>query len=112
MPESFLPGLYAGARALVMPSTYEGFGLPCVEAMACGTPVVAVAAAALPGTCGGAALLVAPHDERALADAVLSAACEEPVRAALIERGLARARAFSWDASAQTTHDALAALLP
>ena len=65
-----LPGLYAGARAFVLPSRYEGFGLTCLEAMACGVPVVAADRAALPETCGGAALLVDPDDPDALADAV------------------------------------------
>ena len=59
-----LPALYAGARAVVMASTYEGFGLPCLEAMAAGVPVVAAAAGALPETCGAAALLFDPGDPR------------------------------------------------
>jgi glycosyltransferase involved in cell wall biosynthesis len=89
-----LPGLYAGALAFVLPSVYEGFGLPVLEAMACGTPVVAADATALPETCGGAALLADPHDARAVADAVDAAlAAPAPLRA----RGLARAAAFSWE---------------
>ena len=68
--EERLPGLYAGALALVLPSLYEGFGLPCLEAMACGVPVVASNAAALPETCGDAALLVDPRDASGFADAL------------------------------------------
>jgi glycosyltransferase involved in cell wall biosynthesis len=104
-----LPGLYAAARAVVMPSLYEGFGIPCIEAMASGTPVVAANRAALPETCGDAALLVEPDDRDALADAVVRAATDESLRAALIERGLARARRFSWQATAERTDAVLAA---
>jgi len=92
-----LPALYAGAECFVLPSLYEGFGLPCLEAMACGTPVVASNAGALPETCGDAALLVDPRDPSAIADAVDRAIGDARLRTA----GLARAAQFSWDRTAR-----------
>jgi glycosyltransferase involved in cell wall biosynthesis len=109
VPDSELPGLDAGARAFVLPSRYEGFGLTCLEAMACGTPVVAADRAALPETCGDAALLVDPDDARAFNDAVRRAASEEPLRARLREAGLRRAAQFTWERAARATDGLLLA---
>ena len=64
VPDALLPGLYAGAEAFALPSLYEGFGLPVLEAMACGTPVIAADTTALPATAGGAARLAAPEAVR------------------------------------------------
>jgi glycosyltransferase involved in cell wall biosynthesis len=108
VPERLLPGLYAGARAFAMPSLYEGFGLPCLEAMACGTPVVAAHRAALPETCGGAALLADPDDPEAFAVALVRAATDEAERARLIAAGRERAAAFTWERTAELTDAALA----
>jgi glycosyltransferase involved in cell wall biosynthesis len=107
VPEPELPGLYAGARAFVLPSLYEGFGLTCLEAMACGTPVVAADRAALPETCGGAALLVDPDDPGAVADAAVAAATDGPERERLVAAGRERAGSFSWDRTARETHAAI-----
>ena len=88
------------ASALVFPSLYEGFGLPPLEAMACGCPVASSNAAALPETTGDAARLFDPHDPRAIAEALLDVLAD-PVP--WVERGLARAAGFSWDATARGT---------
>jgi glycosyltransferase involved in cell wall biosynthesis len=101
VPEEHLPGLYAGAAAFVLPSLHEGFGLPCLEAMASGTPVVASNRGALPETCGDAALLVDPDDHAAIADAVMAAVGDEQVARRLRDAGLARAAGFSWDRAAR-----------
>ncbi|MBM2849170.1 MAG: hypothetical protein HW418_2112 [Anaerolineales bacterium] len=96
-----LPALYSAARVLAYPSIYEGFGLPMLEAMACGTPVVTSTASCMPEVAGDAALLVPPTDVDALAAALDRALTDEALRADLIARGRARARQFSWAKSAQ-----------
>jgi glycosyltransferase involved in cell wall biosynthesis len=111
VPEHLLPSLYAGARAFAMPSLYEGFGLPCLEAMACGTPAVAADRAALPETCGEAALLADPEAPEAFAAALVRAATDETERARLIEAGRERAAVFTWYRTAELTDAALAAAL-
>ncbi len=92
--------LYAGAVALAYPSLYEGFGLPCVEAMACRCPVVASAVSSVPEVVGDAGLLVEPTDVEALADALSRCLGDTELRATLIERGTAQAARFTWERSA------------
>ena len=96
-----LPALYSAARILAYPSLYEGFGLPMLEAMACGTPVVASTASCLPEVAGDAALLVDPYDVAELTDALTRLHTDEALRADLIARGRRRAAAFKWDDSAR-----------
>lgn len=100
VPDDELPALYAAASVFAYPSLYEGFGIPPLEAMACGTPVVASTAGALPEVLGDAALLVDPTDEAALADALLAAAED---RGTLRRRGLQRAAGFTWERAARET---------
>ena len=101
VPETDLVALYGGAEVLAYPSHFEGFGLPVVEAMACGTPVVTTDVPALREVAGGAAVLVPLGDEAALADAVATFVTDPQARAAARARGLARAATFSWEGSAQ-----------
>jgi glycosyltransferase involved in cell wall biosynthesis len=104
VPDDELPALYAKARLLLMPSLYEGFGLPVLEAMASGTPVVAANRGALPETAGDAALVVEPDE---FAEAALEALDDER----LIAAGLERAARFSWDRTASETDAAIGRLL-
>ena len=111
VPDALLPGLYAGAEAFALPSLYEGFGLPVLEAMACGTPVIAADATALPDTAGGAARLAPPEGEAfaaAIGEVLGSAAERTRLRAA----GLVRASPFTWDRTAREVDAVLRRLSP
>ncbi|MDW8069111.1 MAG: glycosyltransferase family 1 protein, partial [Anaerolineae bacterium] len=105
IPEADLPALYSAATLFVFPSLYEGFGLPVLEAMACGLPVVCSHTSSLPEVAGDAALLVDPADIRALAAAIERALADETLRATLQARGLERARSFTWEDTAQRTRE-------
>jgi glycosyltransferase involved in cell wall biosynthesis len=99
VPEATLAVLYRKAAMFVFPSLYEGFGLPPLEAMAAGTPVITSKVSSLPEVVGDAALLVDPMDAGAIADAMARVLDDEALRRDLIRRGLERARAFSWTRS-------------
>jgi len=103
VPDAALPGLYRGASMLVFPSRGEGFGLPPLEAMACGTPVVAGRAGSIPEVVGDAALLVDPGDPAAIAAAMRRLDGDHGLRARLVAKGLARAAALRWPACAEAT---------
>jgi glycosyltransferase involved in cell wall biosynthesis len=98
-----LRALYAMAEAFAYPSLAEGFGLPILEAMACGTPVVTSCSAAMPEVAGDAALLIDPLDEAAIADALRRLVESPALRADLRGRGLLRARRHTWRATAERT---------
>ncbi len=109
--ESDLPALYTGADVFCFPSLYEGFGIPVLEAMACGTPVVASNTSSLPEAAGDAALLVSPTDTDALADALGRAIDDTDLRAQLVQSGLSQCQRFSWRDSAGVLHMAYMELL-
>ncbi|MCL4868136.1 MAG: glycosyltransferase family 4 protein [Anaerolineae bacterium] len=103
VPEEDLPGLYTLATLFVFPSLYEGFGLPPLEAMACGTPVLTSHGSAMAEICGEAAYLVDPTSEKAIAEGILGLLADAGQRRGLGERGLVQARQYSWQRAAQET---------
>jgi glycosyltransferase involved in cell wall biosynthesis len=105
--EDLLPSLYAGAVATVYPSMYEGFGLPALEAMASGSPVLAGKRSSLPEVVGDAGLLVDPHDVEAIAEGICRIVGDSALRDELRGKGLLRARQFSWDEAARKTWEVL-----
>lgn len=103
VPTPDLPALYSAATALVFPSFHESFGLPVVEAFACGTPVLTSNGTALREVAGGAALLVDPASPREIMDGCIALAENEVLRRELAQSGMARARDFSWAVAARET---------
>jgi alpha-1,3-rhamnosyl/mannosyltransferase len=101
--DRLLPQLYAGARLFVYPSIYEGFGLPPVEAMASGTPVIVSNRSCLPEVCGEAARYIDPADPDAFTAAIEESLTDDEWRTEMIPRGLERARMYSWDRCIENT---------
>ena len=98
-----LPALYSAAQAFVYPSLYEGFGLPPLEAMACGAPVITSNSTSLPEVVGDAGLTHAPDDARALTASMAKVLGDFNTRAHFQRAGLARAQQFSWERAARAT---------
>jgi glycosyltransferase involved in cell wall biosynthesis len=96
-----LPALYAGAKAFIFPSLYEGFGFPTLEAMACGCPVVVSNVASLPEVCGDAAYYIDPHNIESIAEGIYRVLTDESLRQSLINKGLERVKLFSWKKAAK-----------
>jgi len=111
IPEEELPLWYAAATVFVFPSIYEGFGMPPLEAMACGTPVITSNTSSLPEVVGDAGIMVSPTDTTALAEAMQRILTSADVRADLRTRGLKRAQQFSWTQTAIKTLEAYRAAL-
>lgn len=103
VPAADLPALYCGAGVLALPSHYEGFGFPVLEAMGCGTPVVIAQTSSLPEVAGDAALTCDPREAASLADALTRALNDSALRADLTRRGHARAAQFTWEKTARET---------
>jgi glycosyltransferase involved in cell wall biosynthesis len=101
--EEDLPALYGGSDVFLFPSFYEGFGLPVVEAMACGTPAITSNVSSLPEVAGEACLLVDPYDVDSLTDATYRVLTDSHLRQELQERGSARAAQFTWNRTARET---------
>jgi glycosyltransferase involved in cell wall biosynthesis len=107
VPDEELRHLHSGALALVLPSQAEGFGLPAVEAAACGAPVIATTSSSLPELLDGGGIFIAPGDDAAIATAFRTLLADEPARRAMGERARERASRLSWDRSARTTLELL-----
>lgn len=103
VPDGDLPALYSAATVFAYPSLYEGFGLPVLESMACGTPVVTSNVGGTGEVAGDAALLVGPRDTQGLAEALARSLSDEVLRALLRVRGVKRASQFSWERTARET---------
>ncbi|MBI1865012.1 MAG: glycosyltransferase family 4 protein [Nitrospirae bacterium] len=105
VPRDEMAAIYAGASCFVFPSIYEGFGLPVLEAMACGTPVVTSNISSMPEVAGGAAVLVDPYDEESIASGILAVVSDPSLQGQLRREGILRSRTFSWDRAARETLD-------
>jgi len=102
-----IPAVYSGASMFVYPSHYEGFGMPPLEAMSCGVPVITSDNTSLPEVVGSAALLVKSTDEKSITDAILKLMSTKTLRDSMVEKGYAQCQKFSWDKSAKKIYKSL-----
>jgi glycosyltransferase involved in cell wall biosynthesis len=107
VPDNFLPALFSGAITFVYPSIYEGFGLPILEAMATGTPVITSDRTALPEVSQGAAVHVNPLDTADITEALHRLISDSAIRQRLRSEGLARSQQLTWDRAARSTAEVL-----
>jgi alpha-1,3-rhamnosyl/mannosyltransferase len=105
IPDHDLRAVYTGAQALIYPSLYEGFGLPIVEAMACGCPVICSNVSSMPEVAGDAAVLINPRQSSELAQAIETVVHDTGARTLLAEKGRQRALGFTWESTANQTLD-------
>jgi alpha-1,3-rhamnosyl/mannosyltransferase len=105
IPDHDLRAVYTGAQALIYPSLYEGFGLPLVEAMACGCPVICSNVSSMPEVAGDAAVLIDPMQSSELAQAIENVVHDTGLRNFLVEKGRQRALGFTWESTADQTLD-------
>lgn len=111
VPDEKLPALYSGAISFVFPSLFEGFGLPILEAMACGCPVITSGVSSMPEVAGKAAILVDPYNEEEITEALNKICSQENLRKELMSKGLAQIKKFSWEKCARETLMVLDSLL-
>ena len=103
--ENDLPAYYSGARVFILPSLYEGFGLPPLEAMACGCPVITSNTSSLPEVAGDAGIMVNPHDTDSLTQAIEQVLTDDKLRSSMIKKGLEQSKKFSWEKTARQTQE-------
>jgi len=106
IPMGDIPHLYNAAELFVYPSFYEGFGLPPLEAMACGIPVISSNSTSIPEICEDSCILIDPHNVNSLRDSIVKGLCDEGLRQALIQKGFLKVKSYNWDTTAINTIEA------
>ncbi len=110
IPEIDMPYIYSGATAFIFPSRYEGFGIPLLQAMACGTPIAASCCASIPEIAQGAAMFFSPNDVKSMAEVVAKVILDNKLRQELVKKGYERVKNFSWEKCARETLEEICGL--